>query len=372
MTENLKKTVLHANHVQAKARMVPFGGWDMPVQYKGLMQEHEAVRSAAGLFDVSHMGEFLITGAGAKEFLNGVLTNDVSKLADGKCQYTLMCYENGTVVDDLIVSQVSEDCYFMVVNASNIEKDWQWLVSHKTNDVTLTNLSADYALLALQGPQSQKILNEFYNQDFANLKYYHFQSLEGATPFQNQNLKTSTVIFRTGYTGEDGFEILVPNAQASATWDRLLQVGHAYGLEPAGLGARDTLRLEVAFSLYGHEISDAITGLEANLGWVIKFDKDDFIGKAALQKEKETGSKRKVRGFEMLDAGVPREGYKIFSGETEVGFVTSGTHSPSLKKSIGLALVNKEVAEFGQELSIDIRGKKKKIQIVKPPFYKKS
>ncbi len=370
----LKRTPLHSDHLKLKARMVPFGGWDMPVQYSGLMQEHEAVRTQAGLFDVSHMGEFLVHGVGALAFLQSLLTNDIAKIAVGGCQYTLMCYENGTVVDDLIVSCVAPNFYFLVVNAGNIDKDFDWLKKHKpASGVTLENISDAYSLIALQGPKAEKILDAFFGQSFAALKYYNFQNIGSSTAFVGEQKLNTTLVSRTGYTGEDGFEILVPNSKASSTWTRLLQVGQNYGLIPAGLGARDTLRLESAYSLYGHEINDSITGLEAKLGWVIKFDKTDFIGKEKLLSEKNAGSTRKIMGFELTENAIARDGYKIFanSGE-EVGYVTSGTHSPTLKKSIGLALIRTEVAELGNELKVDVRGKNKTIKLVKAPFYKRS
>lgn len=371
---NLKRTPLHGDHLKLKARMVPFGGWDMPVQYAGLMQEHEAVRQQAGLFDVSHMGEFLVHGAGALDFLQSLLTNDISKIAVGGCQYTLMCYENGTVVDDLIVSCVAPNFYFLVVNAGNIDKDFAWLQKHKpASGVTLENISDSYSLIALQGPKSEKILETFFGQSFAALKYYNFQNMGSSSAFVGEHKLNTTLVARTGYTGEDGFEILVPNSKASSTWDRLLQVGINYGLVPAGLGARDTLRLEAAYSLYGHEINDTITGLEAKLGWVIKFDKADFIGKEKLLNEKNTGSARKIMGFEVTENAIARDGYKILSNSgEEVGYVTSGTHSPTLKKSIGLALVRAELAEVGTELKVDVRGKSKTIKLVKTPFYKRA
>lgn len=374
-TTDLKRTPLNQIHRDLKARMVPFGGWDMPVQYSGLMQEHEAVRHQAGLFDVSHMGEFLVTGSGALSFLQSMLTNDISKIPVGGCQYTLMCYDNGTVVDDLIVSCVAVDRYFLVVNAGNIEKDFNWLKDHlPQNHVELTNLSADYGLLALQGPQAEKILTEYFKTSFSDLKYYHFQvlGLSYDQAFVGDHRLNTLLVSRTGYTGEDGFEILIPNAQLAQVWTQLLSLGADFGLVPVGLGARDTLRLEASYSLYGHEISDQITGLEAKLGWVIKLDKTHFVGKESLLKEKNTGSSRKIVGFEMCESGIAREGYKVLTKDGhEVGFVTSGTHSPTLKKSIGLALIKSDLAVIGTELYVDVRGKNKLIKCIKTPFYKR-
>lgn len=366
---NLKKTPLYEEHLKSKGRMVPFAGYEMPVQYEGLMKEHEAVRNQVGLFDVSHMGEFLIEGKGAGNFLNHLLTNDIEKLYDGRCQYNLMCYENGTVVDDVIVSQLAEDRFLMVVNAANIEKDWQWISQHKPDDVHLKNISEDFALIAVQGPRSQELMETVLDQSLSELKYYHFQILNGQ--FES-DVFSGAFLSRTGYTGEDGFEILIPNQAAAQLWQDLLEAGQDFGVKPAGLGARDTLRLEATYSLYGHEISDQITGLEAGLGWVIKLNKEEFIGKTALQKEKETGSKRRIKAFEMIDSGIARDHCEVYTvSDQKIGFVTSGTHSPTLKKAIGLVLISAE-AEIGEEVFIDIRGKKRRALLVKKPFYKRS
>ncbi|OVE81328.1 glycine cleavage system protein T [bacterium K02(2017)] len=364
MTE-LKQTPLHQNHLKLKARMVPFGGWDMPVQYPaGLMKEHLAVRQDVGLFDVCHMGEFFISGAKAKDFLNRVTTNDVTKLENGQCQYTLLCYENGTVVDDLIISKVSDNKYWAIVNASNIDKDFSWLESNNNENVSLENLSQQKGLIAIQGPKSQQLLNKYFDQDFSELKYYNFKEI--------QHGDNKLIVFRTGYTGEDGFEVMPEADKASFYWDELLNAGKEYNVLPAGLGARDTLRLEAAYSLYGHEINDTILPLEAKLGWVVKLKDKDFIGKESLIKAKELGIKRKVIGFEMIDSGVCRDGYSIYANDQKIGSVTSGTYSPSLKKSIGLAIIDQKFANIDQELLIDIRNKKRKIKIVKTPFYKRA
>lgn len=365
---DLKHTPLHAEHLKLKGRMVPFGGYDMPVQYEGLIKEHEAVRNDVGLFDVSHMGEFWVTGAKAKEWLSQMTTNDLSKLFDGRCQYNLLCYENGTVVDDIIISQIAHDTFLIVVNASNVDKDFAWLQKHKPADVTLKNISDDFALIAVQGPKSPELMREVFGKDFAALKYYHFEILkgEGRAPIGG------VFISRTGYTGEDGFEVLVPSAEGVTLWQQLLAKGQKFGVKPAGLGARDTLRLEAAYSLYGHEISDAITGLEAGLGWVIKPEKGAFIGREALLKEKETGSKRKIVGFTLLESAIAREGAEAFAPDgTPIGRVTSGTHSPTLKKALGMALIDSRFAKIGQEFLLDIRGKKKKAVIAEKPFYKR-
>lgn len=369
----LKHTSLYQDHIAAKARMVPFAGYEMPVQYKGLMVEHHAVRHAAGLFDVSHMGEFLVSGPKARSFLNFVTTNDIEKLKTGSCQYNLLCYENGTVVDDIIVSQLSEDRYLIVVNAANIAKDFAWLGKHQSDGVVLQDLSEKFSLIALQGPQSAAILKKC-GFELTNLKTYHFTIVNGQIKdylLQAKIPQQEIFVSRTGYTGEDGFEILVPNAEARVLWQKLMGAGQEFGLEPAGLGARDTLRLEVAFSLYGHEINDEILALEAGLGWVVKLDKSDFIGKAALQNAQAAGLKRRVMGLELIEAGVAREGYVVNSMTDEVlGIVTSGTHSPTLKKPIALALVG-STCKIGDQAWVDIRGKRKKAVFVKKPFYKR-
>lgn len=363
MTE-LKRTPLYNEQIALKARMVEFAGWEMPVLYASVIKEHEAVRNAVGLFDVSHMGEFFISGPKARAFLNRVTTNDVEKLYDGRCQYSLLCYENGTVVDDLIVSQISDDRYLVVVNASNIEKDFSWLTKHNQEGVDIQNASEEKALLAVQGPSSPAVLQKLFGKDFSDLKYYHFEiiNFEGDSVF----------ISRTGYTGEDGFEIMMSPDQSAKYWKKILDRGQSSGIEPVGLAARDTLRLEVGYSLYDHEITDQIIALEAGLGWVVKLSKGEFIGRESLKAIKEQGIKRKIVGFQMVDSGIARDGYKVYEGENEVGFVTSGTHSPSLKKSIGLVLVQKSCSDLDSELWIDVRGKKKKAVVVKTPFYKRS
>lgn len=364
----MKRTPLYEEHLKLKGRIVPFGGYDMPVQYSGVIAEHEAVRNAVGLFDVSHMGEFWVEGAGAKAWLGRMTTNDMGKLFDGRCQYNLLCYENGTVVDDIIVSQVSSDKFLIVVNASNADKDFAWLMKHKPAEVELKNIGDGFSLIAVQGPKSPELMKRVFNHDFSALKYYHFEILPGAglAPL------AGPFVSRTGYTGEDGFEVLVPNAQAVKVWNDLLEKGADLGVKPAGLGARDTLRLEAAYSLYGHEISDEITGLEAGLGWVIKPDKGEFIGRAALVREKTEGSKRKLAAFELTEPAIARDGAEVYAEDgTKIGRVTSGTHSPTLKKAIGLALFDAPNATLGRKIELDIRGKRKKAVIVEKPFYKR-
>ncbi|EKD51103.1 MAG: hypothetical protein ACD_62C00348G0009 [uncultured bacterium] len=356
----LLRTPLYDEHKKLGARLVPFAGWEMPVQYSGVIGEHQAVRTRVGMFDVSHMGEFFITGDRAEEFLNRVTTNDVTKLTDGACQYTLLCYENGTVVDDLIVSRVSVNSFIAVVNASNIQKDFDWLVSQNKEGVSLVDKTREFGLIAVQGPKSQSVVNDILKADFSGLLYYHFRE----SSFLGHNI----FVMRTGYTGEDGFELMVPSAKTPDLWRELL----ARDVQPVGLGARDTLRLEVAYSLYGHEISDRIYPLEANLGWIIKLKKGPFVGSAVLNQLKDSGLQRKVVGFEMLDPGIARADCGVFLGDEQVGYVTSGTHSPSLKKSIGLALVKTGWTQIGTEFLVDIRGQKKKAVVVKTPFYVRS
>jgi aminomethyltransferase len=360
---NLKKTPLHSCHTALKARMVPFGGWDMPVQYTGVLQEHETVRAKVGLFDVSHMGEFFVRGKDATSFLNRVTTNDIGKMVDGRCQYTLLCYENGTVVDDLIVSRLKDDDYLLVVNASNIDKDFQWLKSQLRGDVVLTNASDDWVLLAIQGPQAPSVVSTLFGPRCLDVKYYHFIQDQ----YQNQKVSVS----RTGYTGEDGFEVFVPASLGVAAWQEILRAGQGFGIQPIGLAARDTLRLEAAFPLYGHEINDQTLALEAGLGWVVKFDKGDFIGKAALQAAQQAGLKRKLVGFEMVDSAIARDGFAIYDNDQKIGHVTSGTFAPSLKKSIGLALIETNSASVDRTIFLEIRGQKKKAKTVKTPFYQR-
>jgi aminomethyltransferase len=359
---SLKRTPLYEEHKALKARLVPFGGWEMPVQYSGVLQEHECVRQRVGIFDVSHMGEFYVTGSGAKKFLNYVTTNDLDKMYDGRCQYSLLCYENGTVVDDLIVNQIKPDHFLLVVNASNIEKDFEWLIKHKPADVEIYNASEETALFAIQGPKNPQVIRALFGSDFSDLKYYHFTTVkyQGADAF----------LLRTGYTGEDGFELMLPKKLAVTAWREILTKGSVCGILPIGLGARDTLRIEAAFSLYGHEINDQINALEANLGWVVKFNKSDFLGKTRLLQVKEQGPRRKIVGFEMVDAGIAREGFKIFINEKNCGHVTSGTHSPTLNKAIGLALIDSRFFALGNEFFIDVRGKMKKAKVCTTPFYR--
>jgi aminomethyltransferase len=367
-SESLKKTPLNEVHRELGGKMVDFGGWDMPVQYKaGVIEEHMRTRTRAGLFDVSHMGEIWVEGADAIDFVNKLTTNDVTKLVDGQAQYSALTNENGGVVDDLLVYRFDCDKLLLVVNAGTTDKDWAWITSHKADEnITLINASADYCQIAVQGPDALGILQKLTDTNLAEIKYYHFTTgrVDGV----------EAIISRTGYTGEDGFEVYAAAESAAQLWNKLLETGRfgePDGILPAGLAARNTLRLEAAMSLYGHELGDDITPLEANLGWITKLQKGDFTGRDALAKQKESGAKRKIVGFEMKDPGIARDGYDVYIGSEKVGQVTSGSPAPFLKKNIGLAFVPVGSSEVGQEILIDVRGKKLKAEIVPLPFYKR-
>jgi aminomethyltransferase len=366
--EDLKKTPLNDAHRALGGKMVEFGGWDMPVQYTaGVMEEHLRTRRHSGLFDVSHMGEIWVTGPDAVPFVNKLTTNDAAKLIDGQAQYSALTYENGTVVDDLLVYRFAQDRLLLVVNASTTDKDWTWISEHKSGeDVQLRSASADYCQIAVQGPDAVKIAQKLTETNLAEIKYYHFA--EGK--FDG----VDSILSRTGYTGEDGFEIYADPKFAEQIWRRLLDAGN-YGLEtgilPCGLAARNTLRLESAMSLYGHEISDEITPLEAGLGWICKLGKENFNGKEALVKQKSEGIARKLVGFEMVDRGIARDDYPVLINNEKVGYVTSGSPAPFLKKNIGLAFVPARFANPGREINIEVRGKLLAAQIVPTPFYKR-
>ncbi len=360
-----RKTPLYDEHVRLGGKIVDFAGWEMPVQYSGVIDEHKAVREAAGLFDVSHMGELEFKGPDAEAALQYLTTNDVTKMTDGRAQYSILCNERGTVVDDIIVYRFNPHHYMLVVNASNAEKDFQWCKAHLKGDVTLTDRSDAFALIAFQGPKAPEILATLTDLPVADMPPYHFLLGEVAG-------HPDGIVASTGYTGESGFEIFSKPADAPAIWQALIERGNAVGVKPAGLGARDTLRLEMKYSLYGHEITDETTPLEAGLAWVVKLDTpDDFIGKAALVKAKENGLPRKLVGFRMLEPGIPRQGYPILVDGSPSGIVTSGTMSPSLGEAIGIGFVPKESATLGTEISIDIRGRARKAEVVKTPFYKR-
>lgn len=363
----LKKTPLNAAHRSLGGKMVDFGGWDMPVQYTaGVIEEHLRTRTACGLFDVSHMGEIFVEGEGAISFVNRLTTNDVSNLVDGQAHYSAFTRENGTVVDDLLVYRFEQDKLLLVVNAGTTDKDWDWInYNLKDEKVELTNSSSDYCQIAIQGPNALSIAQRLTDTDLSEIKYYHFKI--------GKFDKVDSIISRTGYTGEDGFEIYAHRTFAVQIWNSILETG-GYGNEggilPCGLAARNTLRLESAMSLYGHEISDEITPLEANLGWICKL-KTDFLGRDFLQNQKDEGLKRKLVGFEMTDRGIARDDYDIYINDQKVGYVTSGSPAPFLKKNIGLAFVPAEFANVGQEIKIDVRGRHLAAEIVPTPFYKR-
>ena len=361
----MRKTPLNAVHRASGAKMVPFGGWDMPVEYSGLISEHLAVRKAAGLFDVSHMGEFEVEGPGALPFLQRVTANNVAKLADGQAQYSALPMPSGAPVDDVIVYRRAADRYLLVVNAGNIEKDFRWLQEQGPQDLELKNRSDAYALIALQGPRAQEILQPLTTLDLGALKYYHFADVEVDS--------RPVTVSRTGYTGEDGFEIFVPPAQVEAFWKRLLDAGGEKGLVPAGLGARDTLRLEARMCLYGQDMDETTSLIEAGLGWIVSLDeaKGDFPGRTVLAEQKKNGPPRKLVGFEVTGRGIARHGYPVIVHDQRVGEVTSGTYAPFLQKNIGLCYVPAARAAVGTELAIDIRERKVPARVVPTPFYKR-
>jgi aminomethyltransferase len=367
-SDNLKKTPLNAAHRELGGKMVDFGGWDMPVQYPaGVIEEHMATRTRSGLFDVSHMGEIWVEGHDAIPFVNRLTTNDVTKLVDGQAHYSALTNEKGGIVDDLLVYRFDQDKLLLVVNAGTTEKDWDWIASHeKSENVTLTNASADYCQIAVQGPNAFGIVQRLTETDLSEIKYYHFTMgyVDGV----------ESIISRTGYTGEDGFEIYADAKFARQIWDKLLEAGDfgkERGVLPCGLAARNTLRLESAMSLYGHELGDDITPLEANLGWITKLQKGDFIGSDVLKEKKEQGITRRIVGFEMTDRGIARDECDVYINDKRVGYVTSGSPAPFLKKNIGLAFLPVEFAKEGQEIKIDVRGKHLSAKVVPTPFYKR-
>jgi aminomethyltransferase len=362
---DLKSTALEATHVEMGAKMVPFAGYNMPVQYSGLKNEHHAVREAAGMFDVSHMGEFFVEGPDALSFLQKVTSNDVSKLLPGKIQYSCMPNEEGGIVDDLLVYCFSNEHFLLVVNASNMEKDWNHLMQYTAGfDMTMRNESDAYSLLAVQGPKATDILQSLTGVDLSEIKYYHFVIGEMAGI-------ADVIISATGYTGAGGFELYVFNQDAKKLWDAVMEAGEPNGLLPAGLGARDTLRLEMGMCLYGNDIDDTTSPIEAGLGWITKFTKE-FVSSEKFAVQKEAGVSQKLVGFEMIDRGIPRHGYEIADLEGNViGRVTSGTNSPTTGKNIGMGYVPVALAKEGSEFTVVIREKLIKAQVVKLPFVKK-
>lgn len=365
----LKRTALFEEHRRLNGRLIDFGGWELPVQYTGVMDEHLACRSAAGLFDVSHMGEVHVEGPDGEAFLNYLVTNNVSRLAVGQAQYTVMCNRDGGIVDDLVIYRRARDRFLVVVNASNTDKDFSHMKAVREGfaqqDFSLTDESARYTQIAIQGREAQNILQKLTTTPLSGIKTYWFA--EGTLLEQ-----IPAILARTGYTGEDGFELYVPWEAGPEVWSALLEAGAPLGLKPCGLGARDTLRLEMKYPLYGHELTDETNPLEAGVGWVVKLDKPDFVGKGPVVQKKESGSKRQLVGLKLLDRGIPRQGYEVFTaeGDRRIGVLTSGTQSPSLKQAIGIAYVDVGHAAVGTRITVDIRGAKVAAEIVPTPFYK--
>ncbi len=360
MNTPLKRTPLHAAHVKAGARMVEFGGWDMPVQYAGIIDEHRRVRRAVGLFDVSHMGEFEVEGAGALSALQTLVTNDVAALEIGQVQYAALCYPEGGIVDDLTVYRLAADRYMVTVNASNIDKDWAWMTTHAPG-AEWRNVSTETGLIAVQGPRAEELVAGLADTDVQAIRYYRFA--RGAVA------GVPTLISRTGYTGEDGFELYVPWDATERVWVALLEAGKQVDVGPIGLGARDTLRLEMGYALYGNDIDQTTNPLEAGLGWIVKPAKGDFLGKAAIERMRAEGPKRKLVGLEMVDRSVARHGYQVLGGSRRVGEVTSGTFGPSVEKSVAMAYVETPLAKVGTAIDVEIRGQGRAARVVKTPFH---
>ncbi|MRG86569.1 glycine cleavage system aminomethyltransferase GcvT [Salinibacillus xinjiangensis] len=364
---DLKRTPLFPLYEEFNAKTVDFGGWDLPVQFTGIKNEHEATRTKAGLFDVSHMGEISVSGPNSEAFLQKMFTNDLSKLTANRAQYTIMCYENGGTVDDLVVYKKDDEEFLLVVNAANTDKDFEWLQKHVTDGVEVKNISSDIVQLALQGPSAEKILQTLTETDLSEIKFFRFK--DGV---QFDGTKQSALVSRTGYTGEDGFEIYLDQSEGPILWKKILEAGKDEGVQPVGLGARDTLRFEATLALYGQELSPEITPIEAGLSFAVKTNKEvDFIGKEILKDQKENGADRKLVGIEMIEKGIPRHGYEVFKGEKKIGFVTSGTQSPTLKKNIGLAVIDVAYSEEGEELEVQVRKRRLKAKVVPTPFYKR-
>ncbi|QXV65894.1 glycine cleavage system aminomethyltransferase GcvT [Mucilaginibacter sp. 21P] len=359
----MKNTALTPVHTQLGAKMVPFAGYNMPVQYAGVNVEHDTVRKGVGVFDVSHMGEFILKGENALDLIQRVTSNDAAKLYDGKVQYSCLPNEDGGIVDDLLVYRIDEKTYMLVVNASNIEKDWNWISKYNTKGVDMKNISDRTSLLAVQGPKAADALQSLTDIDLGSMEYYTFTKGKFAGI-------DNIVVSATGYTGAGGFELYFDNEHADHIWKEVFKAGEPFGIKPIGLAARDTLRLEMGFCLYGNDIDDTTSPLEAGLGWVTKFNKE-FTNSEKLQQQKQAGVSRKLVGFEMIDRGIPRHDYAIVDADgNNIGKVTSGTQSPSLQKAIGLGYVDAAFAKEGTEIFISIRDNKVKAKVVKPPFYK--
>jgi glycine cleavage system T protein (aminomethyltransferase) len=363
---NLKRTPLYETHLALGARMVEFGGWEMPVQYTGILEEHHTVRNAAGLFDIDHMGQFDLIGVDALKYLQQMLSSDLSTLEMNEAKYALMCYDDGTCVDDTFVYRLpdmdeTKPRYMVVVNASNREKDFAWMDAHRVGfKVDLQDVSEEYYMLAFQGPKAEEVLQRVESFDLSKIKYHHAREFGIG--------KERGLLARTGYTGEDGFELFVPASHGKHVWDAILDAGRNEGVKPIGLGARDSLRFEAKFALYGHEIDSNTTPVEAALGWACDLNKE-FIGRDALLKQKLEGAKKKLVGFEMVDQGIARKDYEIAKDGKPIGVVTTGMFSPTLKKNLGLGFVTPELAKLGTEFDVIVRGKPLKARVVKTPFY---
>src|SRR5699024_4379650 len=366
----LNRTSIYPEYERLGAKTIDFGGWDMPVQFSGIKEEHEATRTKAGLFDVSHMGEIVVKGKKSLDFLQQMITNDLSKLTPKRAQYTFMCNETGGTIDDFLIYMIEEDHYFLVVNAANTEKDFEWLTKHNKytkDDLLIENVSDQYGLLALQGPKAEEILQTLTETRLSDIKFFRFEE-----NVQFTGIDQGALVSRTGYTGEDGFEIYIDSRSSRELWNKILKAGEEDGLLPIGLGARDTLRFEANLPLYGQELSEDISPIEAGLNFAVKVDKGiEFIGEETLKEQIENGPKRKLVALEMVDRGIPRTGYEVYHDENKIGLVTSGTQSPTLKKNIGLALVKSDYTEVGTELFIQVRKRKLKAVIIKTPFLNK-
>ena len=359
-----KRTPLYSAHKALGARLIPFGGWEMPVEYSGIAKEHTAVRTAAGLFDVSHMGEFEVRGPEALDLIQFVTTNDASKLGDGQAQYSALAYPHGTFVDDLLIYRHNAEHFMVVVNAANIAKDFEWITSHNRLDATVENVSDDITLLAVQGPKAAEILQPLTEVPLANIRYYHFA--------EGKVLNVDAILSRTGYTGEDGFELYFSARHAELVWNGILGTGTPLGLLPAGLGARNTLRLEARMLLYGNDMDGTTTVLEAGLGSIVKFEKEEFMGRDALLKQKQEGVRRRLVGFEIVGREIARDHYPVFVDGREAGHVTSGSPSITLKKNIGLAYLPADRASIGSTFEVRVRSKLVEAKIVRTPFYKRT
>ncbi len=357
----VKKIPLHHVHVALNAKIVPFAGYEMPVRYSSDIEEHMAVRNNVGIFDVSHMGEFLVEGQGSLELIQSITSNDASVLTDGRIQYSCFTNEAGGIVDDLLVYRIAENHYMLVVNASNIDKDWNWVVIHNTFGAKLTNLSDSTCLFAIQGPNALDVLQKLTRVDLTVIPYYHF-TIDTIAGVADVNISN------TGYTGAGGFELYIPNAAAEKVWNAIMEAGKEFGIKPIGLGARDTLRLEMGYCLYGNDITDETSPLEAGLGWITKFTKD-FTASEKLLAQKEAGLNRKLVGFKMIERGIPRGHYTLHDADgNQIGEVTSGTQSPSLGEGVGLGYVSTSFSKTGSEIYVDVRGRKLKAVVAKLPF----